>query len=241
MDAPYIPLLECEHLSKRYTKNGYFALYDLNLTLVRGRVVGLLGPNGSGKSTLIKLITGLLVPTEGSVRVNGVTVTADSTETRERIAYLPERIALDKSRSVAQYLTFFRDFYPNFNAGRALDMLSRLCIDPGMKLKTMSKGTLEKVQLILTMARDADLYLLDEPIAGVDPAARDYILGTIFSCASPFSTILLSTHLIYDIEPILTDAIFLRQGQIMIAGDANAIRNDKGKSLDMLFREVFRC
>lgn len=241
MNTPTMPLLECGHLSKRYTKNGFFALYDLNLTLARGRIVGLLGPNGSGKSTFIKLITGLLVPTEGFVRLNGVTVSANSVETREQIAYLPERIAIDKNLRAEKIIDYYRDFYPNFNVPRAYDMLSRLGIAPEMKLKTMSKGTLEKVQLILTMARDADLYLLDEPIAGVDPAARDYILGTILSCANPSSTILLSTHLINDIEPILTDAIFLRQGQIMIAGDANAIRNDKGMSLDGLFREVFRC
>ncbi len=241
MNAPNIPLLECKSLSKRYTKNGYFALYDLNLELARGRIVGLLGPNGSGKSTLIKLICGLLSPTNGFIRLNGVRVSANSVETRERIAYLPERIALDKGMRAEQAISFFNDFYTNFNEARAYDMLARLGIGPDMKLKTMSKGTLEKIQLILTMARDADLYLLDEPIAGVDPAARDYILSTILSCANPGSTIMLSTHLIYDIEPVLTDAIFLRQGQIMIAGDANAIRNDKGISLDQLFREVFRC
>lgn len=232
-----VPLLVCRNLCKRYG-NSLPALWNLNLTIYSGRIVGLLGPNGSGKSTLIKLINGLLTPTSGDVLVHGKPI---GVESRIAISYLPERTYLSPSMSVEKELAFFADFYPNFRVDRAKEMLALLEIPLNMKISTMSKGTREKLQLILVMSRDADLYILDEPIAGVDPAARDYILNTIMRACNPGASILLSTHLITDVEPILQDAIFLSKGSIVLAGEAEEIRKQNGKSLDQLFREVFRC
>lgn len=231
------PLLECRSLTKQY---GSFppALWNLNLTLYSGRIVGLLGPNGSGKSTLIKLINGLLTPTTGEVLMHGAPIGVKS---RIAISYLPERTYLSSSHTAERELRFFADFYPNFRTDRAMEMLAMLGLPMNMKISTMSKGMREKLQLILVMSRDADLYVLDEPIAGVDPAARDYILQTILGARRPGSSILLSTHLISDIEPILDDAVFLSGGNVLLAGEANLIREKNGKSLDALFREVFRC
>ncbi len=235
--TPRPPLLACHDLTKRYG-NALPALRNLNLTLYSGRIVGLLGTNGSGKSTLIKLINGLLTPTSGQVLIHGKPV---GVESRIAVSYLPERTYLSSSMSVEKELRFFSDFYPNFRIDRAMEMLHMLGIPMNMKISAMSKGTREKLQLILVMSRDADLYVLDEPIAGVDPAARDYILRTILSARHPGSSILISTHLITDIEPILDDAIFLSKGTVVLAGAANEIRQQNGKTLDQLFREVFRC
>ncbi len=229
-------LLTCQNLSKRFGSK--YALSDVSLTLGRGQIIGLLGPNGSGKTTLIKLINGLLVPTEGWLTVNGLT---PGVETKRQIAYLPERTYLNRWMKVRDILKFFSTFYDNFNTGRALQMLDDLGIDPQESLKTMSKGTKEKVQLILVMSRDVELYILDEPIGGVDPAARDYILRTILSNYNPNSSILLSTHLIADIENVLDDVIFLQDGQISLHATVDEIRAREGKSVDELFREVFRC
>ena len=229
-------LLTCQNLSKRFGSK--YALSDVSLTLGRGQIIGLLGPNGSGKTTLIKLINGLLVPTEGWLTVNGLT---PGVETKRQIAYLPERTYLNRWMKVRDILKFFSTFYDNFNTGRALQMLDDLGIAPQESLKTMSKGTKEKVQLILVMSRDVELYILDEPIGGVDPAARDYILRTILSNYNPNSSILLSTHLIADIENMLDDVIFLQDGQISLHATVDEIRAREGKSVDELFREVFRC
>ncbi len=229
-------LLTCQNLCKRFDSK--YALAEVTLTLQRGQIVGLLGPNGSGKTTFIKIINGLLVPTEGSLLINGFT---PGVETKRQIAYLPERTYLNSWMKVKDILQFFATFYDNFNMDRAMQMLSDLRIDVGERLKTMSKGTKEKVQLILVMSRDVDLYVLDEPIGGVDPAARDYILHTILSNYNPNSTILISTHLIADIENVLDDVIFLQNGQIALHATVDEIRSQKGKSVDELFREVFRC
>ena len=229
-------LLTCQNLSKRFGSK--YALSDVSLTLGRGQIIGLLGPHGSGKTTLIKLINGLLVPTEGWLTVNGLT---PGVETKRQIAYLPERTYLNRWMKVRDILKFFSTFYDNFNTGRALQMLDDLGIDPQESLKTMSKGTKEKVQLILVMSRDVELYILDEPIGGVDPAARDYILRTILSNYNPNSSILLSTHPIADIENVLDDVIFLQDGQISLHATVDEIRAREGKSVDELFREVFRC
>ncbi len=231
------PLIVFENLSKRYG-SAPSALQPLDLTLYGGRIVGLLGTNGSGKTTLIKLVSGLLVPTTGTIRVCGKEI---GVESRLRVSYLPERTYLTSSKTVAKTLDFFCDFYENFNRQRAEQMLALLAIPTDMRIGTMSKGTKEKLQLILVMSRDADLYLLDEPIAGVDPAARDYILRTILSMRHPGSSIIISTHLIADIEPILDDVLFLSKGNIVLAGQADHLRAVHGRTIDALFREVFRC
>ncbi len=231
------PILECRGLSKKYN-NGFYALDNLNLTLERGQIVGLLGPNGSGKTTLIKLINDALVPTAGTVLIDGNT---PGVQTKKIISYLPERTYLDPSMKVKEILSYFSDFYDNFNMERAGNMLEDLDIDTNARLKTLSKGTKEKVQLILVMSRDAQFYVLDEPIGGVDPAARDYILKTILTNYNENATILLSTHLIQDIENILDRVIFIRQGKISLNSSVDEIRKEQGKSVDMLFREVFRC
>lgn len=229
-------LLTCQNLSKRFDSK--YVLTDVNLTLERGRIIGLLGPNGSGKTTLIKLANGLLVPTEGTITVNGL---KPGVETKQMVAYLPERTYLNSWMKVKDILNFFGEFYSNFNLARAKAMLEDLHINVNDRLKTMSKGTKEKVQLILVMSRDADLYILDEPIGGVDPAARDYILRTILTNYNPDSTILISTHLISDIENVLDDVIFLQNGQVTLHATVDEIRSREGKSVDDLFREVFRC
>ena len=229
-------LFTCTGLIKQYGSKT--ALDNLNLTLPRGRIIGLLGPNGSGKTTLIKLINGLLSPSAGHIYINGV---EPSPETKKVVSYLPERTYFNSWMKVRDILDFFCDFYTDFRRNRAEDMLQRLDIDPTARLSTMSKGTKEKVQLIMVMSRDADLYCLDEPIGGVDPAARDYILQTIISNYSENASVLISTHLISDIENVLDDVIFIQNGHIRLHTSVDAIREQEGKSVDALFREVFRC
>lgn len=229
-------LLELISVSKTYSKKD--ALKSVNLVVPRGRIVGLLGPNGSGKSTMIKLINGLLEPTSGQVLINGA---APGIETKKVISYLPERTYLNDWMKVEDLLAFFQDFYSDFDMNKALDMIEKLQIDRKSSLKTMSKGTKEKVQLILVMSRTADLYILDEPIGGVDPAARDYILKTIIKNYTDKSSILLATHLIQEVENICDDIVFLSQGNIVLQGSVDDIREEKGKSIDALFREVFVC
>lgn len=231
------PILECQGLSKKYT-NTLYALNNLNLTLERGQIIGLLGPNGSGKTTLIKLINDILVPTEGKVFIGG---NEPGVETKKIISYLPERTYLDANMKVKNLVTYFDDFYDNFQPERAYKMLSDLGIDENARLKTLSKGNKEKVQLILVMSRDAQLYILDEPIGGVDPAARDYILHTILNNYNENAAILISTHLIHDIENVLDHVLFLKQGQLVLNASVDEIRMEQGKSVDSLFREVFKC
>ena len=231
------PILECHGLSKQYNRMSY-ALQNLNLALEPGQIVGLLGPNGSGKTTLIKLINDLLVPTEGRILIDG---RAPGVETKKIVSYLPERSCLDESMRIKEILRYFADFYQDFSTKKADAMLWDLEIDPADRLRTLSKGSREKVQLVLVMSRDARLYVLDEPIGGVDPAARDYILRTILSNYREDATVLLSTHLIYEIENILDRVLFLRQGQIVLNAGVDEIRTQQGKSVDTLFREVFRC
>ena len=214
------------------------ALKGIDLEIKKGRIVGLLGPNGSGKTTLIKLANGLITPTSGEILING---NKPGVETKKIVSYLPERTYLNKWMKVEQILDFFCDFYEDFNREKALEMLKNLNINPKDKLATMSKGTKEKVQLILVMSREADIYFLDEPIAGVDPAARDYILNTIIKNYNENSTIVISTHLITDIESILEDVIFIANGEVKLNKSVDEIREEEGKSIDALFREVFRC
>jgi len=229
-------LVVCENVSKVY--GAMKALDNLNLVLPRGRFIGLLGPNGSGKTTMIKLLNGLIQPTTGSIQIDGE---KPGVHTRQVISYLPDRPYLNDWMKVCDLLDFIGDFYADFDRAKANDMLQSLNIQPLARLKTLSKGTKEKVQLILTMSRKAQLYILDEPIAGVDPAARDYILNTILSNYSEDATVLLSTHLIADIERVLDDVIFLREGVLALHESVDTIREEHGKSVDMLFREVFKC
>jgi ABC-2 type transport system ATP-binding protein len=229
-------ILECSGLTKAYGAKR--ALSNVNLSMEKGRIIGLLGPNGSGKSTLIKLCNGLLTPTAGSLLIGG---NAPGIKTKELISYLPEHTYLNDWMRVSDILEFFSDFYKDFSMKKAEDMLTSLKIDKRDQLKTLSKGTKEKVQLILVMARDAQLYLLDEPIGGVDPAARDYILNTIIKNYNPEATVVISTHLISDIERILDDVIFLKDGEIVLTSSVDDIREQKGVSVDALFREVFKC
>ncbi|WP_195986794.1 ABC transporter ATP-binding protein [Clostridium sp. D53t1_180928_C8] len=229
-------ILECKGLVKSYGSKT--ALKGIDLTINRGRIVGLLGPNGSGKSTLIKLANGLLTPSSGEILIGGM---KPGVETKKIVSYLPERTYLNDWMKVVDIINFFSDFYEDFNSEKAYDMLKKLNINAEDKLKSMSKGTKEKVQLILVMSREADLYLLDEPIAGVDPAARDYILNTIIKNYNENSTIVISTHLISDIEKILEDVIFISNGEVYLSKSVDEIRDKEGKSIDSLFREVFKC
>lgn len=229
-------ILECSELTKQFGSKA--ALSGVNLKIERGQIVGLLGPNGSGKSTLIKLANQLLTPTSGNILIGGM---APGIETKKIVSYLPEKTYLNDWMRVHQIIELFTDFYANFQPDKAYDMLKNLKINPDDPLKTMSKGTKEKVQLILVMSRDADLYLLDEPIGGVDPAARDYILQTIINNYNDKATVLISTHLISDIENILDYVIFINQGQVVLTSSVDDIRDAKGKSVDALFREVFKC
>lgn len=229
-------LVECKALTKKYSKA--LALNQVNLRLEPGKIIGLLGPNGSGKTTLIKICAGLLTPTAGEVMIKDIPV---GVETKRVVAYLPERTYLSKWTKVKDIISFFTDMYDNFQPDVAYKMLSDLSINPEDKLKTMSKGTREKVQLILVMSRKADLYLLDEPMGGIDPAARDYILNTIITNYNPEGSILISTHLISDVENILDDVIMIKQGNIVCHDSVDNIRVNYGKSLDQVFREVFRC
>lgn len=231
-------ILECKNLTKSYKKN-HPVLDSLNLTIPAGKIVGLLGPNGCGKSTLIKLVSGLLQPDSGEILVDGMPI---SEKTNAIISYLPERTYFNSWMRVSQLVDYFSEFYEDFDPIRAVALMKDLGINTNSKLKSLSKGTKEKVQLILVMSRDAKLYLLDEPIAGVDPAAREYILSTIVSNYNPDASIIITTHLISDVEQVLDDFVFLSfGGTILMSGNAEEARNENGKSLDQLFREVFRC
>lgn len=230
------PILECKSLTKRYGNKT--ALDQISFSLMPGKIIGLLGPNGSGKTTLIKLLNGLLVPTDGHIFIDGL---APGVETKKFVSYLPERTYLNSWMKVCDIIDFFQDFYEDFDKARAYDMLKRLNINPSDRLRTMSKGTKEKVQLILVMSRRARLYCLDEPIAGVDPAARDYILSTIIQNYDENATIIISTHLISDVENILDDVVFIQNGHIRMVDSVENIRFNQGKSVDALFREVFKC
>ncbi|MDO4582402.1 MAG: ABC transporter ATP-binding protein [Bacillota bacterium] len=230
------PLLSCVGLSKRF---GHTAALDgATFELQRGRITGLLGPNGSGKTTLLKLACGLIAPSAGAILINGL---APGAASKRAVSYLPERSYLNDWMRVEQLVKFFADFYADFDSARAGEMLHNLGIEPKARLKTLSKGNQEKVQLILVMSRNAQLYLLDEPIGGVDPAAREYIIRTIIGNYQPESTVLLSTHIITDIEQALDDVIFLDHGRVTLQGSVDDIRAQHGRSVDSLFREVFRC
>lgn len=229
-------VLSAVGLTMRYP--GTLALDNFTLDLPKGRIIGLLGPNGSGKTTFIKLAAGLLTPTGGSITVCGKPI---GPESKALVSYLPDRPYFGKQMTVSQQLDFFQDFYGDFDRERAEKMLTGLGISPQAKFRTLSKGTQEKVQLVLVMSRRAQLYLLDEPIGGVDPAARDYILNTIITNYDPNATIVISTHLISDVERVLDEFIFLYQGKVIRSGNADETREETGKSLDELFREVFKC
>ena len=228
-------LLRCENLTKDY--GGFRALNGINLSLESGKIVGLLGPNGSGKTTMIKILNGLLTPTAGKIYINGH---EPGVETKKIVAYLPDNIYLGTWMSVKQIVDLFTDFYADFRPDLAYDMLGRLGISAEVKLKTLSKGNKEKVCLILVMARNALLYVLDEPIAGVDPATRDYVISTIINNYNPHASVLISTHLISDIEQVLDEVIFINNGNIVLQKTVDEIREENGKSVDELFREVFR-
>lgn len=228
-------ILRCAGLTKRY--GSLVALDNIDLSLQSGRIIGLLGPNGSGKTTLIKLINGLLSPDGGMLAVNGL---LPGVETKKLVAYLPDNSFLNSWMKVRQIVDYFVDFYEDFRPDMAYEMLEDLGISPDRRLKTLSKGNKEKVCLILTMSRNALLYVLDEPIAGVDPAARDYVISTIINNYNPEATVLISTHLITDIEQILDEVVFINQGHIVLQKTVDDIRAENGKSVDELFREVFR-
>ena len=229
-------LLECKNLSKYYS--GKCALDRIDLTIESGKIVGLLGPNGSGKSTLIKMISGLLKPSDGELKVAGKDI---GVETKKIVSYLPDHDYLNDWMKVEDIITMFEEFYDDFDRKRAVDMITKLNIDTKQQLKNLSKGTKEKVQLILVMSRHANLYLLDEPIGGVDPAARDYILNTIISNYEENATVIIATHLIADIEQVLDEVIFINQGKIALQSTVDDIREQEGKSVDSLFREAYRC
>lgn len=230
-------LVEIHNLKKSYDKRKE-ALHDLTLTLPRGRIVGLLGPNGSGKTTLIKLLNGLLVPDGGEILIDGE---KPGPSTKAKVSYLPERTYLKNGATIRELLSYFQDFYEDFRTDRAKEMLAALRIEENVRIRALSKGTREKVQLILVMSRDASLYILDEPIAGVDPAARDYILRTIITNYNENATVLISTHLITDIENILDEVVFMKEGRLLLQTSVEEIREEKGKSVDAYFREVFAC
>ena len=229
-------VLECKDLSKHYGNAP--ALNHVNLAVEPGRIVGLLGPNGSGKTTLIKLANGLLTPSEGEVLVCGM---RPGKESHKSVSYLPERTCIPTWMSVKQLMDFYGDFYQDFNRKAAEEMLSHLNIRLTQRIKQMSKGNREKVQLIMVMSRAAKLYLLDEPIGGVDPATRDYILSTIIGNYNPEAAVIISTHLIADVEKVLDEVIFINQGQVVLQSSVDEIREEKGMSVDALFREVFKC
>ena len=229
-------LIEAKDLTKNYGKKT--AVDHISFSIEGGHIIGLLGPNGSGKTTLIKMLNGLLTPTSGTLYYKGNPI---GVESKKHISYLPDHTYLNMNQRVSDVISYFKDFFDDFDENRAYDMLEKLQINPSDRLKTMSKGTKEKVQLILVMSRRADLYILDEPIAGVDPAARDYILDIILSNYDPDASILISTHLIADIENILDEVIFIKNGQICLSSSVDDIREKEGKSIDTLFREVFKC
>ncbi len=229
-------ILQCTGLCKSFGKNP--VLQNVDLSVESGRIVGLLGPNGSGKTTLIKLANGLLTPTAGSITVCGQ---MPGRATHALVSYLPERSCIPQWMTARQLMDFYQDFYADFQRDAAEEMLAHLQIPHQQRIKQMSKGTREKVQLIMVMSRQAQLYLLDEPIGGVDPATRDYILNTIIGNYNPEAAVILSTHLIADVEQVLDDVIFISQGQIMLRSSVDQIREEKGMSVDALFREVFKC
>lgn len=229
-------LVEFKNVNKSYGKK--IALDDVSFSIKKGKIVGLLGPNGSGKTTIIKLINDLLVEDNGSILIEG---NKPGIDTKKKVSYLPERTYLNMNVKVIDLLKYFEDFYEDFDINKATELLKKLNIDENDKLKTMSKGTKEKVQLILVMSRKADLYVLDEPIGGVDPAGRDYILETILTNFNEDSSLLISTHLISDIENILDDVIFIKNGKIVLNENAENIREKTGKTIDSLFREEFKC
>ena len=229
-------VLECKALTKNY---GHLAALDgVDFAIEPGRIVGLLGPNGSGKTTLIKLANGLLTPTSGDILVCGM---APGKETHALVSYLPERTSIPTWMTTTQLLDFYQDFYADFRRDAAEEMLQHLNIQPRQHIKQMSKGTREKVQLIMVMSRAAKLYLLDEPIGGVDPATRDYILSTIIGNYDPEAAVVISTHLISDVEKVLDEVVFINQGRVMLQSSVDQIREEKGMSVDELFREVFKC
>lgn len=229
-------LLECNNLSKRFdTKN---VLKDINLKIPRGKIIGLLGKNGAGKTTLIKLINDLLTPTKGEILINGMKPGIDS---KKIISYLPERTYLDKEMTIKQALVYFEEFYENFDSNKARKLLNDLNLDINIKISKMSKGMQEKLQLILVMSREAELYILDEPLGGVDPATRDYILDTILSNFSEGASVIISTHLISDIERILDEVIFMNDGEIVLTSQADELRNKENSSIDEIFRRYFKC
>ena len=229
-------LLKCENLDKYF--DGKRILSNINLEISSGKIIGLLGKNGSGKSTLIKLINDLLTPTSGQILVNGKTI---GEETKKMISYLPERTYLDKSMTVDKVLNYFNDFYDNFDIEKARKLLSDLDIDISQKLTKMSKGMQEKVQLVLVVSRKADLYILDEPLGGVDPATRDYILDTILSNFSEGASVIIATHLISDIEKILDEVIIIDKGEIVLQSNADELRIKENGSIDEIFRRMFKC
>lgn len=229
-------ILECKNLKKSFGSNN--AVAGIDLKVERGRIVGLLGPNGSGKTTILKLANSLLTPTAGEILIDGM---KPGVETKKIVSYLPDKTYLNNWMRIHEIIELFSDFYSDFSSDKAYDMLKRLNLDPKEKLKNLSKGNKEKVQLILVMSREAQLYLLDEPIGGVDPAARDYILETIISNYSENATVIISTHLISDIEKILDDIIFIKEGNIVLTSTVDSIRDEREKSVDALFREVFKC
>lgn len=229
-------LLETRCLSKEFS--GKRALNNVNLSIYRGKIIGLLGPNGSGKTTFIKLLSGLIQPTEGEIRINGKPI---GIESKKAVAYLPDKSYLNEWMKVSDIITMFGEFYSNFDMALARKLVHDLGIDENARLKSLSKGNQEKIQLILVMSRRAELYILDEPIGGVDPAAREYIINTIIGNYNENATVIISTHLINEIENILDEAIFLKNGEIIIFDNCDNIRENSKKSLDGVFREVFRC
>lgn len=229
-------LLECRDVTKSYGNKK--VLDGIDLVLEKGRIIGLLGKNGTGKSTLLKLINGLLTLDGGQITFQGEPI---GVESKRRIAFLPERTYLDKSMTVHQVIAYFSDFYDNFDAEKARKLLKDLSLDESMRLQKMSKGMQEKVQLVLVMSRKADLYILDEPLGGVDPATRDYILDTILTNFNPGASVLISTHLISDIERILDDVVFIDSGKIALAENCDELRDREGCSVDEIFRRMFRC
>ncbi|MCR5664273.1 MAG: ABC transporter ATP-binding protein [Oscillospiraceae bacterium] len=229
-------ILECRGLTKRFGR--VTALDAVDLRIEPGRVVGLLGPNGSGKTTLIKLANGLLTPSQGEILIAGQ---KPGPASKAIVSYLPDRNYLPDWMNVRQMLDFFEDFYADFRRDKAQEMLARLAIEENMRLGQMSKGTREKAQLILVMSREAELYLLDEPIGGVDPATRDFILDTIIRNYNPSASVVISTHLIADVEAVLDEVVFIRSGRILLQSSVDEIRGQQGKSVDAYFREVFKC
>ena len=229
-------LLECKNVFKSYGKKE--VLKDVNIKIEKGKIIGLLGKNGMGKSTLIKLINDLLIPTSGTILINGKEV---GVESKKIISYLPERTYLDKSMTVKEAIKFFKEFYDNFDEEKALKLLKDLDLNIDDKLSKMSKGMQEKVQLVLVMSRNADLYILDEPLGGVDPATRDYILDTILTNFNEGASVIISTHLISDIERILDEVIFIDKGKIILQESADKLRQKENSSIDEIFRRMFKC